>query len=165
MDDLFGVGPYSMYPRGSVNEARHVLNLTGGCYRNRIYRARARVVLQNKNMYAQYRGVGHPVACLAGEVAIEAAARSLGIDVLEMRRRNLIAADAYPYTCASGVVYERLSHHECLDKIARMMDYAQKAFEGGVCTNGTQASYLEVDIETGEITLLKHWVVESRSVT
>jgi carbon-monoxide dehydrogenase large subunit len=124
VDDLFAVGPYSMYPRGSVNEARHVLNLTGGCYRNRTYRARSRAVLQNKNMYAQYRGVGHPIACLAGEVAIETAARSLGIDALELRRRNLIAADAYPYKLVSGVVYERLSQHACLDKLESMMDYA-----------------------------------------
>jgi carbon-monoxide dehydrogenase large subunit len=42
--------------------------------------------------------------------------------------------------------------------------YAQKTFEGGVFTNGTQASYLEVDVETGQVRLLKHWVVDDCGV-
>lgn len=123
VDDLIGAGPYSMYPRGSVNEARHVLNLTAGCYRNRTYRARARVVLQNKNMYAQYRAVGHPIACLGGEVALDIGARALGLDPIEIRRRNLIPANAYPYTLPSGIVYEKLSLEPCLDRLVAMMDY------------------------------------------
>jgi carbon-monoxide dehydrogenase large subunit len=123
VDDVIGVGPYSMYPRGSVNEARHVVNLSAGCYRNRNYRARSRVVLQNKAMYAQYRAVGHPIACLAGEVAIENAARVLGVDSVEIRRRNLISDDAYPYTLPSGIVFERLSLRQCLDTLVERMNY------------------------------------------
>jgi len=123
VDDLFGVGPYSIYPRGSVNEARHVLALTGGCYRQRAYRGRTRVAFQNKPLYAQYRGVGHPIACLAGEVPLEIAARALGIDPVEMRRRNFIAREGYPYKLPSGAVYERLSQHACLDELVRRMDY------------------------------------------
>src|SRR5690606_37672478 len=112
-----------MYPRGSVNEARHVLTLTGGCYRHRRYRGRTRVALQNKPMYAQYRAVGHPLACLAGEVAMDHAARALGIDPLELRRRNVIADGERGYRLPSGIVYERLSLGRCLDEIARRMDY------------------------------------------
>lgn len=123
VDDLIGIGPYSAYPRGSVNEARHVLNLTGGCYAIANYRARARVAFTNRNLYAQYRGVGHPVACLAGEIALETAARAAGIDPIEFRRRNYIPEDRWPYRIASGTVYERLSQQACLDRLVAMMDY------------------------------------------
>ena len=61
-DDITGIGPYSMYPRTSAIEANQVLNLTGAPYEVENYRARARVVFQNKNMMCQYRAVGHPIA-------------------------------------------------------------------------------------------------------
>ncbi|MDO9060199.1 MAG: molybdopterin-dependent oxidoreductase, partial [Bradyrhizobium sp.] len=63
IDDLTGIGPYSMYPRTSAIEANQVVNLVGGPYVTRNYRARARVVFQNKNVMCQYRAVGHPIAC------------------------------------------------------------------------------------------------------
>jgi carbon-monoxide dehydrogenase large subunit len=124
VDDLFGVGPYSMYPRGSVNEARHVLTLTGGCYRQRRYRGRTRVAFQTKPMYAQYRAVGHPLACLAGEVVVDMAARALGLDPLELRRRNVIPDSEAGYRLPTGIVYERLSLQRCLDRIEAMMNYS-----------------------------------------
>src|SRR6202048_975425 len=63
IDDLTGIGPYSMYPRTSAIEANQVVNLVGGPYATKNYRARARVVFQNKNVMCQYRAVGHPIAC------------------------------------------------------------------------------------------------------
>jgi aerobic carbon-monoxide dehydrogenase large subunit len=39
------------------------------------------------------------------------------------RRKNLIADDAYPTTSASGMKFEALSHHQCLDKLLKLMDY------------------------------------------
>ncbi|HXL66156.1 MAG TPA: molybdopterin cofactor-binding domain-containing protein, partial [Xanthobacteraceae bacterium] len=60
IDDLTGIGPYSVYPRTSGIEANQVVNLVGGPYTCPNYRARARVVFQNKNVMCQYRAVGHP---------------------------------------------------------------------------------------------------------
>src|SRR5260221_8773989 len=54
IDDLTGIGPYSMFPRSSGVECNQVLNLTGGPYRHKEYRARGTVVFQNKNMMCQY---------------------------------------------------------------------------------------------------------------
>ena len=62
IDDLTGIGPYSVYPRTSGIEANQVVNLTGGPYTCPNYKARARVVFQNKNVMCQYRAVGHPIA-------------------------------------------------------------------------------------------------------
>ena len=123
IDDLTGIGPYSMYPRTSAIEANQVVNLVGGPYATKNYRARARVVLQNKNVMCQYRAVGHPIACSVTEGLVDLAAARIGMDPVAIRRRNLIADDAYPCASPSGLRFELLSHHAALDKLVAMMDY------------------------------------------
>jgi carbon-monoxide dehydrogenase large subunit len=123
IDDLTGIGPYSMYPRTSAIEANQVVNLVGGPYVTKNYRARARVVFQNKNVMCQYRAVGHPIACSVTEGLVDLAAAKIGMDPVEIRRRNLIADDAYPCASPSGLRFELLSHHASLNKLLAMMDY------------------------------------------
>ena len=123
IDDLTGIGPYSMYPRTSAIEANQVVNLVGGPYVTKNYRARARVVFQNKNVMCQYRAVGHPIACSVTEGLVDLAAMKIGLDPVEIRRRNLIADDAYPCGSPSGLRFEKLSHHASLAKLMQMMDY------------------------------------------
>ena len=123
IDDLTGIGPYSMYPRTSAIEANQVVNLVGGPYVTRNYRARARVVFQNKNVMCQYRAVGHPIACSVTEGLIDLAATRIGMDPVEIRRHNLIPDDAYPCGSPTGLKFERLSHHASLEKLLAMMDY------------------------------------------
>ncbi len=123
IDDLTGIGPYSMYPRTSAIEANQVVNLVGGPYVTKNYRARARVVFQNKNVMCQYRAVGHPIACSVTEGLVDLAASKIGMDPVEIRRRNLISDQAYPFSSASGLRFEKLSHHASLDKLLKMMDY------------------------------------------
>ena len=94
IDDLTGIGPYSVYPRTCGIEANQVVNLTGGPYTCPNYRARARVVFQNKNVMCQYRAVGHPIATAVTEGLVDLAPPKIGMDPLEIRRRNLIADDA-----------------------------------------------------------------------
>ncbi|MGZ5827194.1 MAG: xanthine dehydrogenase family protein molybdopterin-binding subunit [Xanthobacteraceae bacterium] len=124
IDDLTGIGPYSVYPRTSGIEANQVVNLVGGPYTCMNYRARARVVFQNKNVMCQYRAVGHPIATQVTESLVELAAAKIGMDPLEFRRRNLIPDDAYPATSASGLKFEALSHHETLAHLDVLMNYA-----------------------------------------
>jgi carbon-monoxide dehydrogenase large subunit len=123
IDDLTGIGPYSMYPRTSAIEANQVVNLVGGPYVTKDYRARARVVLQNKNVTCQYRAVGHPIACSVTEGLVDLAAIKIGMDPVDLRRRNLISDDAYPCVSPSGLRFEKLSHHASLDKLLGMMNY------------------------------------------
>src|SRR6516225_2735174 len=96
IDDLTGIGPYSVYPRTSGIEANQVVNLVGGPYLCPNYRARARVVFQNKNVMCQYRAVGHPIATAVTEGLVDLAAAKIGMDPLEIRRRNLIPDEAHP---------------------------------------------------------------------
>lgn len=124
INDVTGIGPYSMFPRTSGIEGNQVVNLTGGPYRHKEYRAHLDVVFLNKTPTCQYRGVGHPIACAVTEGLVDLAAARLGMDPLEFRRRNVMPDDAYPATGASGIKLEVLSHEACLRRIESLMDYA-----------------------------------------
>jgi len=123
IDDLTGIGPYSMYPRTSAIEANQIVNLVGGPYTTKNYRARTRVVFQNKNVMCQYRGVGHPVACSITEGLVDLAAMKIGMDPVEIRRRNLVVDDGYPCASPAGLKFELLSHHAAMDRLMAMMNY------------------------------------------
>ncbi len=150
IDDLTGIGPYSVYPRTSGIEANQVVNLTGGPYTCPNYRARARVVLQNKNVMCQYRAVGHPIATAVTEGLVELAAAKIGMDPIEIRRRNLFPDNKYPATSAAGLKFEGLSHHASHDKLLKMMDYANlraeqaRLRERGIHRGIGFASFIEV---------------------
>ncbi|MDH5749010.1 MAG: molybdopterin-dependent oxidoreductase, partial [Rhodospirillales bacterium] len=123
VDDLCGAGAYSVYPRGSVNETKHVLNLTGGPYAAVNYRGKSRVVFQNKAPLGQYRSVGHPIACSVTEGMVDRAARALDMDPAEIRMRNYIDEGACPYRLPSGPMLEALSQRACMNRLLEMMDY------------------------------------------
>ncbi|MFM7419392.1 MAG: xanthine dehydrogenase family protein molybdopterin-binding subunit, partial [Alphaproteobacteria bacterium] len=121
IDDLTGIGPYSVYPRTSAIEGNQVVNLCGGPYDFKNYRCTTTVVLQNKTPTCQYRAVGHPIATAVTEGLMDLAAEALGMDPVEIRRRNLIRDDAYPYTSPPGMRFEGLSHHAALNKLLDMV--------------------------------------------
>ncbi len=123
IDDLSAIGPYSHYRRFSNVEGLQTIVSAGACYQIENYHGRTRVVFQNKTMIGMYRGVGLPLACAVGEQMIDLAAAALKRDPVDFRRQNYIADDMYPHTSASGVNFERLSLHACLDKLTEMMDY------------------------------------------
>ena len=123
VDDWTGIGPYSVYPRTSAIEGNQVVNLCGGPYRFENYRARTTVVFQNKAPTCQYRAVGHPIAVAVTEGLVDMAAAELGLDPIEIRRRNLYADDAYPVTSPANMRFEGLSHHASLNRLVEMMGY------------------------------------------
>lgn len=123
IDDLTGIGPFSMFPRTSGIEGNQVVNLTGGPYKHKAYRAKLKVVFQNKVPTCQYRGVGHPIACAVTEALVDGVAAKLGMDPIAFRQRNVIPDDAYPATGASGIKLEVLSHEACLREAKRVCDY------------------------------------------
>lgn len=148
MDDWTGIGPYSAYPRTSAVEANQVVNLFAGPYACANVRARTRVVFQTKAMMSQYRAVGHPIATTVTEGLIDLAARRLRLDPAELRRRNLIADDAYPCASPSGLRFEGLSHQAALAKLLNMMDYdklrAEPARRGPILRGIGISSFIEI---------------------
>ena len=123
IDDLTGIGPYSMYPRSSGIECNQILNLTGAPYVIDNYRAKGTIVFQNKNMMCQYRAVGHPIAMAVADGLLESAAHEIGMDVVEIRRRNLFKDNSYPASSAAGMKFDDLSHQKALEKLVTFMDY------------------------------------------
>lgn len=123
VDDWTGIGPYSVYPRTSAIEGNQVVNLCGGPYDFANYRAQTTVVFQNKTPTCQYRAVGHPIAVAITEGLVDMAAAAIGMDPVEIRRRNMYPDDAYPVTSPAKMKFEGLSHHASMDKLMEMMDY------------------------------------------
>ena len=117
------VGPYSAYPRSSVVEGGQVLRLLPGPYRVRDYDGTLRVVAQNKVITSQYRAVGHPIAAAVTESMLDLIARDVHIDPAEIRRRNLIRPEEFPYTSVTGNVYDSGSYHAALDRLLEVAKY------------------------------------------
>ena len=125
IDDLTGIGPYSVYPRSSGMEVNQICNLTGGPYKFDNYRARGRVVFQNKPPMCQYRAVGHPIAITVTEGLVEMAASAIDMESIEMRKLNMVADDDYPNKTVSGIPLENLSHQASTDKLMEMVNYKE----------------------------------------
>jgi carbon-monoxide dehydrogenase large subunit len=70
------------------------------------------------------RGAGRPEATHLIEVMVEQLAAELGMDPLELRRRNFIPAEAFPYETALGIVYDSGNYQGTLDKLLEHVDYA-----------------------------------------
>lgn len=71
-----------------------------------------------------YRGAGRPEATYAIECAMDALAREMKIDPFELRKRNFIKKEQFPYTAFSGLTYDSGDHLLAADKAASIADYA-----------------------------------------
>ncbi|MBI2238982.1 MAG: xanthine dehydrogenase family protein molybdopterin-binding subunit [Actinobacteria bacterium] len=118
------VGAYACYPFTCGVEPLMAAGEMPGPYRLRRYRARARAVATNKAPIAPYRGVSRPQITLVMERLMDKAARLVGIDAVEIRRRNLIADQEFPYTGVTGLVYDRGSYRESLELCSRTLAQA-----------------------------------------
>lgn len=70
-----------------------------------------------------YRGAGRPEATYVLERTLDVAAHQLGIDPAELRRRNLVAPDAFPFQTAVALQYDSGNYEPALDKALAMVDY------------------------------------------
>ena len=106
-------------------------------------------VLTNTAPTAAYRGAGRPEAIYLIERIFDAAARQLGLDPAEIRRRNLVSAEQMPYTNALGQVYDSGKFESILDQglsLARWNDFAAREAESrarGKLRGRGLASFLE----------------------
>ncbi|HVW32718.1 MAG TPA: molybdopterin cofactor-binding domain-containing protein [Acidimicrobiia bacterium] len=70
-----------------------------------------------------YRGAGRPEATYAIERSMDALARKVGVDPAEIRRRNFIPADAFPYNSVGGLVFDSGNYDGALDKALDLAGY------------------------------------------
>jgi carbon-monoxide dehydrogenase large subunit len=122
--DVIGdVGAYSIYPWTAALETVQVVSFLPGPYRMEHYRGRIRGVLTPKPPTGPYRGVGRPSSTFAMERLIDMAARKLGMDPVEFRRKNLVRDEEFPYRTASGIIWDKSAFQECLEGVCRHVDY------------------------------------------
>ena len=111
---LCDIGAYSVYPFTCGVEPLMAATELPGVYKVGHYSARGRAIATNKPPSAPYRGVSRPQIVLVMERLMEAAAKQLDIDPLELRRRNLIQPEDFPYLGPNGITYEPGSYLESL---------------------------------------------------
>ena len=122
--DVIGdVGAYSIYPWTAGLEPVQVVSFLPGPYKIRSYRGAVRGVATNKPPTGPYRGVGRPISTFVAERLMDMGARALGIDPLEIRRRNLVRADEFPYRIASGIIWDKTGFVECLEAAVQAGEY------------------------------------------
>ncbi|WP_454621246.1 xanthine dehydrogenase family protein molybdopterin-binding subunit [Bradyrhizobium cenepequi] len=124
--DVIGdVGAFSIYPWTCGLEPVQVVSFLPGPYKIGSYRGAVRGVATCKPPTGPYRGVGRPISTFVAERLMDLGAAALGIDPLEIRRRNLVRPEEFPYRIASGIIWDRTGFIECLDAAAEAAGYNQ----------------------------------------
>ncbi len=122
--DVIGdVGAYSIYPWTCGLEPVQVVSFLPGPYKIRSYRGAVRGVATNKPPTGPYRGVGRPISTFVAERLMDMGAKALGIDPLEIRRRNLVREDEFPFRIASGIIWDKAGFVECLEAAVQAGEY------------------------------------------
>ena len=83
-----------------------------------------KTVFTNTAPVDAYRGAGRPEATYSLERVVDAMCRELGLDPFEVRRKNLIPADAFPYASPVGLSYDVGNYQATLDKAIELADVA-----------------------------------------
>jgi 2-furoyl-CoA dehydrogenase large subunit len=126
-DAIEDVGAYVRAPEPATLYRMH--GSLSGAYRVRNVAARNRVVLTNTMPSGLNRGFGGPQLYLALERTMTIAADRLGIDPAELRRRNLVGRDAFPYRTPSGALYDSGDYEGCLDQVLDLARYSERRAE------------------------------------
>ncbi len=98
--------------------------LMAGQYKTPAIHVNVRAAFTNSVCVDAYRGAGRPEATFVVERLVEAAARETGVDPAELRRRNLIGPDEFPYQTPVALQYDSGDYEAALDKALGMADYA-----------------------------------------
>jgi carbon-monoxide dehydrogenase large subunit len=97
--------------------------LYAGVYDVPAYSFSCTSVFTTKTPTDAYRGAGRPEATYAIERAIDALAAEVGVDTVEIRRRNFVKAEQFPYTSVAGLVYDSGQYELALDKALDVAGY------------------------------------------
>jgi carbon-monoxide dehydrogenase large subunit len=109
----------------------NTINYGTGTYRIANYEAVARVIVTNTVPVDAYRGYGRPEGAYIAERTIDAVARHLNLDQVEVRRKNFIQRADFPYRPygSMGVIFDSGNYQGCLDKALEAFDYAGRKNE------------------------------------
>jgi carbon-monoxide dehydrogenase large subunit len=88
-------------------------------------------VATNKVPTGPYRGAGRPEAAYLVERMVDIAARELGMDPVELRRRNLVPPERFPYRTPLGFTYDSGDYRTVLDRACELIGYDSQRPDGG----------------------------------
>ncbi|MEX2251460.1 MAG: xanthine dehydrogenase family protein molybdopterin-binding subunit [Acidimicrobiia bacterium] len=94
-----------------------------GNYDIAVYGWRQRGVWTNRAPRGIYRGAGRPEATLTIERVVEAVAKAAGLDPAEVRRRNFIQPEQFPYRSRGGYTFDTGEYEKAMDKLLEVADY------------------------------------------
>jgi carbon-monoxide dehydrogenase large subunit len=103
--------------------------------------------LTNKPPTGAYRGAGGPEAAFCMERTVDLIAHNLHLDPAEVRRHNLLAPDAFPYTTPTGVTYDSGDYARGLDRVLALADY-ERWRERARQRRGGQAPLIGIGVAT-----------------
>lgn len=116
------VDDYGAYFQFGLGTHGNAMAQVIGSYRIEAVSYRARGVLSNKCQQGAYRGFGSEVHNFAIERIVDLAAREIGADPVELRRRNLIQPDQFPLKIPGGNVYDSGNYEAVLDEALSLVD-------------------------------------------
>jgi aerobic carbon-monoxide dehydrogenase large subunit len=122
-DFICDVGAY-LSPNAPGGHLRNTATCMTGVYRIPVAYGHFRVALTNGSPIAPYRGAGRPDVAYAVERLVDQAAADMRIDPVELRRRNFIPRDAFPYQTPTNFTYEEADFAGCLDKALKGAHWA-----------------------------------------
>jgi carbon-monoxide dehydrogenase large subunit len=117
-------GAYSVFPWTAGIEALMAGGLLTGPYKLEHYRCDVAAVATHTTPAGPYRGVARPATTFVMERVLDLGARALGLDPVEIRRRNLIGPADLPYTSATRLVHDSPSYPACFDRVVEAIGYA-----------------------------------------
>jgi aerobic carbon-monoxide dehydrogenase large subunit len=115
------VGAYS--PSGNTNLLARMILFSAGPYRHRAQDVEVTGYFLNANHSGALRGAGRPEATTLGERIMEAASRQIGIDPVEIRRRNFIQPDEFPWANPGGTTYDSGNYPGLLEHALEVAEY------------------------------------------
>jgi aerobic carbon-monoxide dehydrogenase large subunit len=117
------IGAYTAYPWTPCFEPMQAALAFPGPYKIKQMRVEALAVATNKVTTSPYRGVGLPAAQYTMEHLIDLAAHKLGMDPVELRRRNIMCIADFPCTTPTGLAYDSASPLESLEMAVQKIEY------------------------------------------
>jgi carbon-monoxide dehydrogenase large subunit len=117
------LGDVGAYPQLGSFMAQTTGEMISGVYAIPAIAFRGRSVVTNVTPLGAYRGAGRPEASACIERAIDLLAAELAMDPVEVRRRNIIPPDAFPFRTAAGTEYDSGAYAVALDRALELADY------------------------------------------
>ncbi len=116
-------GAYHIHPLTAALEPMGTATILPGPYRVAAYAFEVAAVATNKPPLGAYRGVGMSMGAFVMERTLDLLAERLRLDPAEIRRRNLIRREDYPFTSAAGLVYDSGDYPKALDLALDLAGY------------------------------------------